>query len=412
METLQSPFVFLSYASPDRERVLEVHDFLAANGIEMWMDTKRLIAGQNWDFEIKRALDAAAVIVVFISLNSVDRTGYVQRELRIVLDKLQDRPVHRIYVIPVILDSGMPIPDQVKSLQCITISGPGEQYALLDAIHAAFSQITDVREATRTEGEIEWSFGMLKEAWDGLPGYEAEIRWPVYRSAKFPLITHVSDAIRAETQLLLARERTVKLHQEPDHFSFGELPGRRTNLLSVTCGDPIVRGRILTQHATIHWYGAGAPHGNYAVRSWVFMMDPVVPIDSLRSLFHDPDVALAQIQLETRLRLREQLEQADQSEEDGRGFSRESDIEAGTRDWDAFDCFGFEESGLMLWFPPYQVGPYYLGTVSVVIPYAVFRSLLRRPYLDALDLPWMECPDSEALPLLDWQDLFGDAERG
>jgi hypothetical protein len=67
--------VFLSYASPDRDRVGPYADALESHGFNVWVDYKRLKAGQNWNFEIRRELEKAAVIVVFISNNSVDRRG-------------------------------------------------------------------------------------------------------------------------------------------------------------------------------------------------------------------------------------------------------------------------------------------------------------------------------------------------
>ena len=68
------------------------------------MDKRRLKGGQNWDFEIKRALQKATVIVVFLSSNSVDRRGYAQREIKAALDQAGDKLIDDIYLIPVMLD--------------------------------------------------------------------------------------------------------------------------------------------------------------------------------------------------------------------------------------------------------------------------------------------------------------------
>ena len=105
--------VFLSYASPDRDRVLEFHDYLSSQGFNVWMDKRRLKGGQNWDFQIKRALQQAVVIIVFLSSNSVDRRGYAQREIKLALDQARDKLIDDIYLIPVMLDRGIPIPEQL-----------------------------------------------------------------------------------------------------------------------------------------------------------------------------------------------------------------------------------------------------------------------------------------------------------
>ena len=61
--TEDSSSIFISYASPDRERVLEYFDWLKKNGFNVWMDCRSIKAGQNWDFEIKRGLDKATFIL-------------------------------------------------------------------------------------------------------------------------------------------------------------------------------------------------------------------------------------------------------------------------------------------------------------------------------------------------------------
>jgi len=81
--------VFISYARPDQEAAAELYDWLKGEGLNPWMDLKHIKGGQNWDFEIKRALDKSAIVIVLWSDNSRDRRGYVQRELKISLNMLE-----------------------------------------------------------------------------------------------------------------------------------------------------------------------------------------------------------------------------------------------------------------------------------------------------------------------------------
>ena len=71
--------VFVSYASPDRERVLPFFDWLSSRGINVWMDCRSIKAGQNWDHEIHRALDKSTFVLCFISNRSYSRRGYIQK---------------------------------------------------------------------------------------------------------------------------------------------------------------------------------------------------------------------------------------------------------------------------------------------------------------------------------------------
>jgi hypothetical protein len=404
MEPLEPPFVFLSYASPDRDRVFPVYDFLSANGVSVWMDVKRILPGQHWDSEIRSALEAAAAVVVFISRNSVDRAGYAQSELRMVVEKLNERPDHHIYAVPAVLDPGVSIPDALKPLHYVTLAGHGDQALLLQAIHKALGNVEQTREAAQTEAEVKWTFGSMKEAWEGVPGYEVEVTWPVYESTRYPLVSQISDAIRSTLQLMVARERAVKLHQMPEIFSFGQRASQRTELLRVTCEDPVIKGYVLSQQLEIYTYGGGAAHGNYGFSSWVFVLDPLVRIARLSAVFAETDAALATLQAEVRPLLLAKLEQHEERE-----VSNEErlhwleGIEAGTADWDAFANFGFTETGLLLLFPPYQVAPYSAGSLWVEVAYKSIFPLLRRPYTDALGLSWI---DFEEPVSREWPDEF------
>jgi hypothetical protein len=79
--------IFLCHASEDKAPVREVYRRLRAiNGFEPWLDEKKLLPGQKWDDEIKRALKTSDFILVFLSHSSVTKRGYVQREMKLALD--------------------------------------------------------------------------------------------------------------------------------------------------------------------------------------------------------------------------------------------------------------------------------------------------------------------------------------
>src|SRR5574337_1207600 len=100
----ETKLIFFSYAEPDRERVSEFYNYLTSLGFAVWMDTQNLKGGQNWDFEIKRAIKEATIVVVLLSNYYVDRRGYAQREIRFALDVAKDKLIDDIYIIHVLLD--------------------------------------------------------------------------------------------------------------------------------------------------------------------------------------------------------------------------------------------------------------------------------------------------------------------
>ena len=135
------PSVFITYAHPDQERVLPFYQWLNNQGFNVWMDCRSLKPGQNWPLEIDRALNEATFVLAFVSKFSFDRRGYVQRELKVALDKLTEKLADDIYIIPVILDDDSEIPEQLRSLQCIRASDPRCQAQIADAIRLQLERL-------------------------------------------------------------------------------------------------------------------------------------------------------------------------------------------------------------------------------------------------------------------------------
>ena len=57
MSSVAGPLIFCSYATPDRDEVVKYADYLEDRGFNIWIDFKQLVAGQNFGWEISRALD-------------------------------------------------------------------------------------------------------------------------------------------------------------------------------------------------------------------------------------------------------------------------------------------------------------------------------------------------------------------
>jgi hypothetical protein len=104
--------IFLSYSKEDTTPVSEIYKELKKAGYQPWMDTHDISPGQNWKFEIQKAISNCNAAVIFLSSKSVSKTGYVQVELTEFLEQRKRRPEGSIYVIPVRLDP-CPVPTHV-----------------------------------------------------------------------------------------------------------------------------------------------------------------------------------------------------------------------------------------------------------------------------------------------------------
>ena len=96
--------VFVCHASEDKPQVRELCRRLREDGFEPWLDKEQLLPGQDWELELSAAVRASDAVIVCLSAASVGKAGYVQKELRLVLDAAEYQPEGRIFVVPVRLE--------------------------------------------------------------------------------------------------------------------------------------------------------------------------------------------------------------------------------------------------------------------------------------------------------------------
>jgi hypothetical protein len=113
---MSRPFIFLSYAREDKEQVDQVYMKLKQAGLDPWMDSppapyknEGIPPGIQWELFIRDRIRAASQVLVFFSKTSVDQPGFRHKELRIILSRMAERPLHKIRLIPVLLDD-CPVP--------------------------------------------------------------------------------------------------------------------------------------------------------------------------------------------------------------------------------------------------------------------------------------------------------------
>lgn len=105
--------IFLCHASSDKENVRRIYKWLKTEGFNPWLDEEDLRPGQDWDFEIRKAVKKSAIVLVCLSASSVGKTGYVQREIKLALDTADEQPEGTIFIIPGRLED-CELPERLK----------------------------------------------------------------------------------------------------------------------------------------------------------------------------------------------------------------------------------------------------------------------------------------------------------
>jgi hypothetical protein len=376
-----APTVFLSYASQDRERVLEFYDYLASAGFDVWLDVKRIRPGQPWDFEIRKALETASTIVVFISNNSVGKRGYVQKEIRLALNKLDEKVLGDIYVIPVRLDENAPIPPQLSGIHVVTGEDQACKESVAQSIRHAFEQQGIQITKAQEDANISWSLHKYKDEWDGLPGYRIDFDWYALRSDHYSNMSDISDMMKGELIQLAGNWRLVKFSQSPDFYNFGEDRERRQNSWEANSSPPIIQGRVISFEYSVWWYGAKAAHPNFGFMTLCFLIDPVARIDTLERIFASAEEALPIVQSEIRRTL------VGPSGEVDKDYPLDAEwVEKGTASWRDLNAFTFGKDAILFSFGAYSVAPYAWGPQSATVAYEKIVHLITPEFRSALDL--------------------------
>jgi hypothetical protein len=103
--TMPQPLrVFLCHASEDKGVVRGLCARLRSQGVDPWLDEEQILPGQEWEYEIDNAVRNCDVVLVCLSQHSINKSGYVQKEIKAVLDIADELPQGAIFVVPCKLD--------------------------------------------------------------------------------------------------------------------------------------------------------------------------------------------------------------------------------------------------------------------------------------------------------------------
>lgn len=96
--------VFLCHSSVDKIEIRKIYKKLCGEDIDPWFDEEKLLAGQDWQYEISKAVRESDAVILCLSSNSINRAGYVHKEIKYALEIAEQQPENTIYLIPIKLD--------------------------------------------------------------------------------------------------------------------------------------------------------------------------------------------------------------------------------------------------------------------------------------------------------------------
>jgi len=113
---------------------------LAAQRITVWLDEEDIQPGQDWDFEIRKAVRQSDVVVACLSPNAVTKSGFLQREIKFALDVADEKPEGTIFLVPARLEE-CDVPERLRKWQWVDLFDKRGLTKLLSALRSRAKEL-------------------------------------------------------------------------------------------------------------------------------------------------------------------------------------------------------------------------------------------------------------------------------
>ena len=113
--------VFISYIREDYEIAKRLCDDLEQQGIDVWLDTKRLEGGCQWDIEIEKEINERDYFISLLSSRTVEKEGFFHKELELALERQEQKHDSKKFIVPVLIDDCEESYSRLRKIQMIKI---------------------------------------------------------------------------------------------------------------------------------------------------------------------------------------------------------------------------------------------------------------------------------------------------
>ena len=195
--------VFLCHASGDKPVARDLYQRLKKDGADPWLDKENLLPGQNWVAEINNAVREADAIIVCLSEKSVNKEGFVQKEIKMALDIAEEKLEETIYIIPARVEE-VDVPNRLSRWQWVDLFDDDGYHRLMKSLKLRAKKLgVRIGETTQDSTTFEKELQQLYN--DGLEAYHTE-KWDrsIYYFQAF--LAERPDHASAQKKIEISRE--------------------------------------------------------------------------------------------------------------------------------------------------------------------------------------------------------------
>ena len=129
--------IFISYAREDQPRVEVLYQKLSAAGYQPWLDCQELQLGQGLESVIEQALQKSDLVLICLSATSINKRGFLQKEIKQALEHAQEKLEDDVWLIPARLDD-CEVPVALSAIRWVDLF---EDYGFDDLLRALEFQL-------------------------------------------------------------------------------------------------------------------------------------------------------------------------------------------------------------------------------------------------------------------------------
>ncbi|HSG42728.1 MAG TPA: TIR domain-containing protein [Anaerolineales bacterium] len=134
--------VFLCHAHSDKDAVKALYTRLTKDGVDAWLDKEKLLPGQDWELEIRKAVREVDVVVCLSK--QFNQAGFRQKEVRFALDTAMEQLEGDIFIIPARLDE-CDVPERLQRYHWVDLFDVNEYENLMQSIRLQDDQLEKAR---------------------------------------------------------------------------------------------------------------------------------------------------------------------------------------------------------------------------------------------------------------------------
>ncbi|MEP3632209.1 MAG: toll/interleukin-1 receptor domain-containing protein [Shimia thalassica] len=130
---------FIIYAHDDTELAQKIAATLREGGVEPWLDSEQIAAGEIWKDAIAKGLEESAMAVVLLT-SKTEKSDFAMSEVKAAIRDMEASDKVTSPVIPVLFEGGS-VPSQLAHIHYVDMSKDDAMSFLVKSVHRAMDRV-------------------------------------------------------------------------------------------------------------------------------------------------------------------------------------------------------------------------------------------------------------------------------